>query len=92
MDGRPFNEGVHISSGSTIADISASAMEKLSVGSHTVTFIYKDGMAGASFTVQKKVPQTGDAGNPALWLILTVLGIAGLVLPGMLARIARRKQ
>ena len=82
VDGRPFNEGVHISSGSTIADISASAMEKLSVGSHTVTFIYKDGMAGASFTVQKKVPQTGDAGNPALWLGLIMLGITGIVLRG----------
>ena len=82
VDGRPFNEGVHISSGSTIADINASAMEKLSVGSHTVTFIYKDGMAGASFTVQKKVPQTGDAGNPALWLGLIMLGITGIVLRG----------
>jgi hypothetical protein len=92
VDGRPFNEGVHISSGSTVADISASAMEKLSVGSHTVTFIYKDGMAAASFTVQKKVPRTGDTGNPALWLILTALGIAGIVLPCMLSRTAKRKK
>jgi hypothetical protein len=49
-------------------------------------------MAGASFTVQKKVPQTGDTGNPALWLILTALGIAGIVLPCMLSRTAKRKK
>ncbi len=91
VDGRPFNEGVHISSGSTIADISASAMERLSVGSHTVTFVYKDGLAAASFTVQKKLPPTGDTGHPVLWLFLVVFGIAGLALLSKAVH-AREKQ
>ena len=39
IDGVPFHEGVNISSGSTIADIRAKAMETLSVGKHTVTFV-----------------------------------------------------
>ena len=82
VDGRPFNEGVKISSGSTVADISAKAMEKLSVGEHTVTFIYVDGEASASFTVQKKLPPTGDTGHPVLWLGLIMLGILGIVLWG----------
>ena len=92
MDGLPFNEGVEISSGSTVAYINAKAMEKLSVGEHTVTFVYVDGEASAPFTVQKKLPPTGDTGHPVLWLTLIILGITGLILPGMLLRKAGRKK
>ena len=92
VDGLPFNEGVEISSGSTVAYINAKAMEKLSVGNHTVTFVYIDGTASAPFKVRTKIPPTGDAGHPALWLTLVMLGIAGLILPGMLSRSARRKK
>lgn len=92
VDGLPFNEGVQISSGSTVADISAKAMEKLSVGDHTVTFVYIDGTASAPFKVRAKIPPTGDTGHPALWLTLVMLGIVGLILPGMLSRTARRKK
>jgi len=81
IDGVPFHEGVNISSGSTIADISAKAMETLSVGKHTVTFVYADGEASADFSVQKKLsPPTGDAGNPTLWFLLLILGAAGVCL------------
>ena len=80
VDGWPFNEGVHISSGTTVADISAKAMETLSVGNHTVTFVYVDGEASAEFTVQKKQPPTGDTGHPALWLLMIIFGTAGLLL------------
>ena len=92
VDGLPFAEGVQISSGSTVADISAQAMETLSVGNHTVTFIYEDGMAAAPFKVRKKIPPTGDTGYPALWLALIVFGSAGLVLLGTRRRTARRKK
>ena len=78
MDGKPFTEGVQISSGSTVADISAKAMETLSVGKHTITFVYADGEASASFTVRSKLPPTGDTAQPLLWLLLIVLGIIGL--------------
>ena len=92
VDGRPFNEGVHISSGSTVADISAKAMETLSVGSHTVTFVYVDGEASAPFTVQKEMPPTGDTGHPALWLFLILSGISGLVLLGRQSYSAGKKR
>ena len=92
IDGKRFTKGVEISSGSTVADIKPWAMETLSAGMHKVTFVYEDGEASAPFTVQKALPPTGDRSAPALWLTLVMLGIAGLVLPGMLSRTARRKK
>lgn len=91
VDGLPFAEGVKIFSGSTIADISPSAMEKLSSGAHTITFVYMDGQASASFTVLD-IPKTGDAGRPLLWLFLIVSGVAGLALLGVTAYTAKRKK
>ena len=61
IDGKVFSNGVNIYSGSTVADISADGMETLSVGTHTVTFVYIDGEASATFTVMRQVPPTGDA-------------------------------
>ena len=92
IDRMPITDGVKISSGSTIADISPKVMEKLSNGTHTVTFIYTDGTASAKFTVQPKYPPTGDANHPALWLILVVSGIAGIALVGKRAFTTRRKK
>ncbi len=92
IDGKRFDDGVEITSGSTVADISARAMEKLSVGKHTVTFAYEDGEASAPFSVQPKTPPTGDADRPVLWLVLVLLGLSGLVLAGPLARAGKRKK
>ena len=85
-------DGVEISSGSTIADISANAMEKLSVGTHTVTFVYRDGEASAEFSVQKAIPKTGDPAHPTLWLLLILIGIAGLALSGARSRTSEKKK
>jgi hypothetical protein len=91
VDGQPFSKGVRISSGSTVADISAKTMETLSVGDHTVTFVYVDGEASAQFTVRQKMPPTGDADHPWLWLSLMALGIAGLALYGRHLRATKKK-
>ena len=92
VDGLPFAEGVKISSGSTVADISPKAMGKLSAGDHTITFVYVDGQALASFTVLNDVPKTGDAGRPLLWLFLVLSGITGLALLGAMAFNPKRKK
>ncbi len=93
IDGKRFEDGVEITSGSTVAEIKPWAMQKLSVGSHTVTFVYEDGEASATFTVrERKLPPTGDAGRPALWLALALLGITGLVLAVALPRAAGKKK
>ena len=67
-------------------------METLSAGMHTVTFVYTDGTASAPFAVRSTPPPTGDADHPALWVLLFVLGTAGLVLLGILPHAARRKK
>lgn len=83
IDGKPFVDGVRIISGSTVADISPQAMETLSVGTHEVMFVYKDGEASAPFTVQGSLPLTGDRSTPLLWLLLVVFGLASTALAGI---------
>lgn len=83
IDGKPFTDGVRITSGSTVADISPRAMETLSAGTHEVMFVYKDGEASAPFTIQRTLPPTGDRSNPLLWLLLVVFGLAGTALAGI---------
>ena len=92
IDGKRFTKGVEISSGSTVADIKPWALETLSVGKHTITFKYEDGEASADFTIQKALPPTGDRFDPALWLLLFVLGMAGITVAGVLIRAARKKR
>ena len=92
IDGKRFENGVEITSGSTIADIKPWAMEQLSAGTHTVTFVYEDGEASAFFYVKRRLPPTGDTGHPALWLILVLSGTAGLALWGRKSYIARKKK
>ena len=91
IDGKPFTDGVRITSGSTVADIEARAMEKLSVGTHSVTFVYEDGEASATFTVSKKYPPTGDMNHPALWLLLILLGTTGITLAGVRAHKEKKR-
>ncbi len=67
-------------------------MEKLSVGTHSVTFAYEDGEASATFTVSKKYPPTGDTNHPALWLLLILLGTAGIILAGVCAHTEKKKR
>ena len=83
---------MNISSGSTVAEIEPWALETLSIGDHTITFRYEDGEASADFTVQKALPPTGDRSDPALWLLLVVLGMAGITMAGVRMRAARKKR
>ncbi|MCR5565771.1 MAG: InlB B-repeat-containing protein [Clostridiales bacterium] len=92
IDGKRFDNGVRITSGSTVADISPEAMEKLSVGMHKVEFVYEDGEASAPFIIRKKLPPTGDQSDPLLWLLLIGLGTAGIAVAGIRARAEKKKR
>jgi uncharacterized repeat protein (TIGR02543 family)/LPXTG-motif cell wall-anchored protein len=80
FDGKALDSSEYkVTSGSTIIDVSAAAMQKLSIGKHSVEVVYQDGSASAEFTVTKKTPKTGDTADLALWGGMVLLGVAGLV-------------
>ncbi len=78
--------------GSTVLTLKASALEKLSVGSHTVTVKFDDGECRAAFTVEAAPPATGEEKGPVLWLSLlgvSLIGFACAALPRGKRRIGR---
>ncbi len=76
--------------GSTVITLNASALQKLTTGTKTVTINFDDGKAttsliikaGSSGTSGGTSPRTGDNSNPGLWItvmVLSGLGLGGLV-------------
>ena len=66
--------------GSTIVTLNASALEKLSAGSHTVTVSFDDGKAETSLTVKAAAsqtdpnsPKTSDSNHIGLWIVLMII-------------------
>ena len=75
---------------SLVMTLKSSWLDSLPAGEHTITVLFSDGDAETVLTIKagapKPVPITGDRGNPALWLVLLVLGLAGLSAAGVLKR------
>lgn len=76
--------------GSTVITLNASALQKLTTGTKTVTINFDDGKAATDLTIKagssgtggSTSPKTGDDSKPGLWLavmMLSGLGIGGLV-------------
>ena len=65
-----------LTSGSTVADLPAKLLNSLPVGKHTITFVYDDGAAEGTFTILKRIPDTGDSSSPLLWALLVLLGLS----------------
>ena len=67
---------------SLILTLKSSWLNSLSTGDHTITVLFSDGDTETVLTIKtrdpKPVPVTGDRGEPALWLGLLLLGLAGL--------------
>ena len=64
--------------GSTIVTLNKSYLSTLSVGNHTLTFIYTDGSASTNFTITKvNNPETGD--NILLYISLGIISAIGIV-------------
>ncbi len=87
MDGAVLTPGVDYDAkaGSTIVTLKASALQKLSAGSHTVTVNFDDGKVDTTLTVKKApvaadkdtTPNTGDNNRIGMWLALMLLSLAG---------------
>ena len=77
-------------SGSTVVTLDADYLKTLSVGNHSITFVYTDGECSTNFEVKNeltdtqktdetaKSPQTGDNSKVALWICLLLVSIISL--------------
>lgn len=99
LDGEPLvpGEDFTVREGSTIITLKAAALQKLSVGKHTVEIFFDNGYVETDLTVKaaaaaptaKTTPNTGDTSDAALWLaVLTLcgIGIGGVIVIGMKSR------
>lgn len=79
-------ENYEAKSGSTVVTLKASYLDTLSVGKHTITFVYTDGETAGSFEITalssggagSSTPDTGDSSNIALYASLLALSLAAL--------------
>lgn len=82
IDGSPV--AVFAKAGSTIVTISADTLEKLSIGTHTVTVKFDDGRAATKLTIKAAgledpvPPETGYNGHIGLYIALLCLSGLGL--------------
>ena len=87
IDGVALTSGTDFDAkaGSTVVTLKPAALQKLSVGSHTITLQFKDGTVQTGITVKAAsgAPGTGDGSRPGLWLslgLLSALGLGGIAL------------
>ena len=65
--------------GSVIIDLKPTYLETLSVGEHTLNVVFEDGNVETTFSIiQANLPQTGDTQNPLLYVVVAVIGLAGI--------------
>ena len=99
IDGTALVNGTDFSAvaGSTVITLNASALQKLTTGTKTVTINFDDGKAttsliikaGSSGTSGGTSPRTGDNSNPGLWI--TVMVLSGLGLGGLVVNDKKRR-
>ena len=80
IDGKSIvKSAITVKPGSTIVILSRKIIKSLSVGTHTLTILSKDGSATTHFLVKKPLPKTGDSSSIALWSILLLAALGTIV-------------
>ncbi|MBQ5739091.1 MAG: hypothetical protein IIV78_01650, partial [Oscillospiraceae bacterium] len=89
IDGETVDsENYTAESGSTVVTLKASFLETLKVGKHTVTFVYPDGKAEGTLTIEaapvtdngSEKPDTGDHSALLVWFAVMAAAACGAVL------------
>ena len=86
VDGKHLPESNYtVASGSTVVTLKKGFLQKLDPGKHTITILFEDGKAEASFQVSAALdatnPETGDSFPLGLWLtVLSLSSAAGISL------------
>ena len=69
-----------VSEGSTVVELSASYLKRLSLGYHTLNIVSKDGAAKTGFTI-KQGATSGTSGNGIWGFILIITVIVAIAIP-----------
>jgi hypothetical protein len=67
-----------VRAGSTIITLNPEYLGTLSVGKHTLTFLYQDGEVSGTFEIAASAPQTGDSDNTMLWVAVLLTALCAL--------------
>ena len=74
VDGATVTAGNYsVSEGSTVVELSASYLKRLSLGRHTLSIVSKDGKASTGFTIKQGATATKSGGPWGMILLLTVV-------------------
>lgn len=84
VDGKLLAEKSYtVASGSTVVTLKKAFLQTLGLGKHTVTILFEDGQADATFQISNTLdtsnPETGDSFPMGLWItVLTLSSAAGI--------------
>ena len=85
VDGKTIDKNDYeAKEGSVIIDLKPTYLETLSVGEHTLNVVFEDGNVETTFSIigaeanAGNLPQTGDTQNPLLYVVVAVIGLAGI--------------
>ena len=71
-----------VSEGSTIVELNAGYLKRLSLGRHTISIVAKDGKATTGFTIKQGASATGQSGGSGIWgMILFLTVIVAIAIP-----------
>ena len=71
VDGKTLTSAAYTSwSGSTYVSLNSAFLSTLSLGEHTLTFVYNNGSCDTTFELVNYTPQTGDTNNMLIWYIV----------------------
>ena len=65
--------------GALTINLKPTYLETLSVGEHKLNVVFEDGNVETVFSIiRTNLPQTGDAQNPLLYVVIAIIGLAGI--------------